>query len=401
MQTNQDLTVAHDQLQVAHKREAQEHEERVQEWQETEQGYRELRNQHALLVGGLESAMRQEVENTLAYKNAEIQRLRTQLAATRNEVKQLQKKMMESIRDEVVVARDDDYFDGACQRLCELVKKFVIRFSKFSDTRACRTTASLRDQQIALRFENAVLDGSDVDSYLGHRVKRRDVFMSVVMTMLWEFIFTRYVFGMDRGQRQKLKQLERELSDVGPLSAVMRWRAITVSLLTRRGGFAEQCAQDTDAVIQEIYHTLSTMLPPPREMQRTVQELLRSVVQMAVELSIEMRTQRAEYIMLPPLRPEYDETGQLARKIHFNAALMNERGDETTTNEELDRQKAVVRIVLFPLVVKRGADDRDGDNEVVVCPAQVLTAPRLRERPTVRMVGSEQSISTMDAGTII
>jgi hypothetical protein len=68
----------------------------------------------------------------------------------------------------------------------------------------------------------------------------------------------------------------------------------------------------------------------------------------AVDLSIEMRTQRAEYIMLPPLQPEYDTNGDLARKVYFNAALMNERSGDTSSNEELEAQHAVVRMVLFP-----------------------------------------------------
>jgi len=36
--------------------------------------------------------------------------------------------------------------------------------------------------------------------------------------MIWEFVFTRYVFGMDREQRQKLKSLEKALGEVGELS---------------------------------------------------------------------------------------------------------------------------------------------------------------------------------------
>jgi hypothetical protein len=33
--------------------------------------------------------------------------------------------------------------------------------------------------------------------------------------MIWEYVFTRYLFGMDREQRQKLKSLEKTLSEVG------------------------------------------------------------------------------------------------------------------------------------------------------------------------------------------
>jgi hypothetical protein len=53
---------------------------------------------------------------------------------------------------------------------------------------------------------------------------------------------------------------------------------------------------------------------------------------------------------------------------------MNERSGDTVSNEELEAQKAVVRVVLFPLVVKKGDDRGEGDEEIVVCPAQVLVA---------------------------
>jgi len=181
-----------------------------------------------------------------------------------------------------------------------------------------------------------------VDIYLADRVKRRDVFMSVVMTMIWEYIFTRYLFGMDREQRQKLKQLEKNLSDVGPPSSVHRWRAMTLTLLSKRESFKGQRASDTEAVVQEIYSTLARFLPPPQALQGQIKESLRNVMKAAVDLSIEMRTQRAEYIMLPPLQPEYDLNGDLARKVYFNAALMNERSGETTSNDELEAEQAVV-----------------------------------------------------------
>jgi len=84
--------------------------------------------------------------------------------------------------------------------------------------------------------------------------------------------------------------------------------------------------------------------------------------------------------MLPPLQPEYDANGELASKVSFNAALMNERSGESVSNEELEEQGATVRIVLFPLVVKKGDDSGDGDEEIVVCPAQVLVARPKRVR---------------------
>lgn len=153
----------------------------------------------------------------------------------------------------------------------------------------------------------------------------------------------------------------------------------------------QQRAQDTEAVVHEIYTTLSTLLKPPEEAQAKIQESLRNVMRLAVGLSIEMRTQRAEYIMLPPLQPEYDTNGDLVAKVTFNASLMNERSGETSSNDELEARGSIVKIVLFPLVVKKGDDSGEGEDEIVVCPAQVLIA-RPREKKVVRMMSGAMSI---------
>ena len=51
---------------------------------------------------------------------------------------------------------------------------------------------------------------------------------------------------------------------------------------------------------------------------------------------------------------------------------MNERSGAYSSNEELDADKAVVKLVLFPPVVKKGDSFGEGAEEIVVCPAQVL-----------------------------
>jgi hypothetical protein len=189
---------------------------------------------------------------------------------------------------------------------------------------------------------------------------------------VWEYVFTRYLFGMDREQRQKLKALEKILAEVGPPRAVAQWRATTLTLLAKRPSFNTQCGLDTEAVAHEIFGVLCALLPPPSNSEQQLLTSLQKVIGVAVELSIEMRTQRSEYIMLPPLQPEYDTNGDLVRKVHFNASLMNERSGAFASNEELESERAIVKIVLFPLVVKKGDDSGEGEEEIVVCPAQVL-----------------------------
>ena len=360
-----------------------EHEER---YRQLEAEHTNLREQHTHLSQGMEEIVRHEVSVALEEKNLELRQLRDELENAKQQVRNLQQQLLASRSSEDFIERDEDYFDSQCQSLCQHVQQWVLRFSKFSDMKACYHPSEIRDEKIVDRVENAILDGTDVDEYLQDRVKRRDVFMSVVMTMIWEFIFTRYLFGMDREQRQKLKNLEKTLQEVGPISAVHKWRATTLTLLMKRPSFESQRATDTEAVVQEIYDTLATFLPPPSHLVNQIQESLRKVINAAVDLSIEMRTQRAEYSMLPPLQPEYDTHGDLARKVYFSALTMNERSGQTSSNEALQEQRAVVRMVLFPLVVK----NEDDDEQIVVCPAQVLVADGTRGKgKSVRVMSAQ------------
>lgn len=316
------------------------------------------------------------IEQSIQDKDAEIADLRAQLEAAKDQIRNMQRQILQAKAADAkfLNIKDEDYFDHRCQQLCSHVQQWVLRFSKFSDMRACRLTSEINDEKTIDRLDNAVLDGSDVDRYLNDRVKRRDIFMSMTMNMIWEFVFTRYLFGMDREQRQKLKSLEKLLTEVGPAQAVRQWRAVTLTLLSKRDGFKKQRDLDTEAVVQAIFQTLSKILPPPSNLESQIQSQLRRVMREAVELSIEMRTQKAEYMMLPPLQPEYDADGELAATVQFNASMMNERSGGSVPNEDLEAQGAVVRVVLFPLVVKRGDDNGMHDEEIVVCPAQVLIA---------------------------
>ncbi|KAL7900005.1 hypothetical protein HDV63DRAFT_402359 [Trichoderma sp. SZMC 28014] len=331
---------------------------------------------------GNEAALMQ----ALHEKDAQIADLTTKLDAAKERIRELQRQILESKAADVqfLNIKDEDYFDHRCQQLCSHVQQWVLRFSKFSDMRACRLTNEINDEKIIDRLDNAVLDGSDVDRYLKDRVRRRDIFMSMTMNMIWEFVFTRYLFGMDREQRQKLKSLEKLLTEVGPAQAVRQWRAVTLTLLSKRDSFKRQRDLDTEAVVQAIYQTLCKVLPPPSNLEGQIQAQLRRVMHEAVHLSIEMRTQKAEYMMLPPLQPEYDADGELVQTVQFNASMMSERsGTLKLTNEELEARGAIVRVVLFPLVVKKGDDDGSNDEEIVICPAQILIArSKLTRQPT-------------------
>lgn len=116
------------------------------------------------------------------------------------------------------MVRDDDYFEARFNRLITYTESWVLRFSKVSDLKRCRLSSEISDHLIINRLDDVVLDGTDVDTYLADRVQRRSIFESVLVAMLWEYIFTRYLFGMERGRRQVIKSVEREIGEVGELS---------------------------------------------------------------------------------------------------------------------------------------------------------------------------------------
>ena len=344
-------------------------------WKQSAEDLIALQRQHVLLTSEVDSIIREEIEVALADKNDEVEDLRAQLAYASQQISTLRERLsVNNAASEYLNDRDEDFFENACHELSQHVQQWVVRYSKFSDARPARTLHDVADANIQARLRNAVLNGTDVDAYLGHRVRRRDVLMSIVMAMIREFVFTRYFFGMDRDQRQKLKNIERALGEVGPHHAVAHWRATTLTLLSRRQVFQEQRDQDIRVVAGEVWRILTVLLPPPEHMISQLMESLNKVVALAVSLSIEMRTQRAEYIMLPLLQPEQDEGAGSLRKIYFSAALMHERTGLSGTDQDHEARSATVGMVLFPLVVKKGDQEGKFEAEVVIYPAQVLIA---------------------------
>ncbi|XRM40615.1 hypothetical protein ABZX51_003924 [Aspergillus tubingensis] len=197
--------------------------------------------------------------------------------------------------------------------------------------------------------------------------------MSVTMTMIWEFIFMRYLFGLEQPIRSGIKQLEKELGQTLPHETVNRWRATTLTLLAQ-DELEQQQERDIQAISITIIDTLMSILSERSPYKPRLREELEEVLRLAVQLSVEMRTQLAEYIMLPPLQPEYDSQGNLTSQIFFNASLMHDESGVYASDEQAQSEQAIVRSVPFPLVVKKGDDDGKGDEEVVVYPARVVVS---------------------------
>ncbi|KAH8897255.1 hypothetical protein GQ53DRAFT_778405 [Thozetella sp. PMI_491] len=292
-----------------------------------------------------------------------------QLAELEKEKQELKARLEESERvvtELRMTVHDIDHFDIRFQQLFSSLQNWVLLFSKFSDMQASRLTSDIVDEKSIDRLYNTILDDTDVDTLMADRVKRRDVLMLMMMCIIWDFIFTRCLFGMSREDRQRLKTYEKRIAETANFA---QGAASEV--------FQQQHDMDTEAVVQESFQTLSHFLPPPSHMEGQMLEELRKIVRKAVTLSVEMRMQPAECTMPPPLQPDYNSDGELVATVAFNASLTNERGDRSASNEELGAEGAVVQMVLFPLVVRKGRNQGDGDDDVIVLPAQVLVNRKL------------------------
>ncbi|PYH52451.1 uncharacterized protein BO96DRAFT_415550 [Aspergillus niger CBS 101883] len=279
-----------------------------------------------------------------------------------------------------LVIYDEDDFQHSLATLFGKCSRWVSMLLEHSNNAPCLSLGELTFEHIADRFRNAILDGSDVDGLLANPLYRKNTFISVTMTMVWEFIFTRYLFGLERPIRSAIKRLEKELAQSLPRKVVYRWRATTLHLLAQDIELKEQQGRDIEAISITIVDTLMAMLPVARPQEHPLRKELHGVLRSAVDLSFEMRTQLADYIMLPPLQPEFDSQGNLTSQIFLNSSLMHDQSGVYASDEEAEAEHAVVRLVLFPLVVKKGDDQGKGDEEVVVYPAQVVVAEKQSKR---------------------
>lgn len=153
-----------------------------------------------------------------------------------------------------------------------------------------------------------------------------------------------------------------------------------MTILSARPTFETKRAADAEEIVNTILHLLNYLLPPPSQYTALALVSLRNLVQDAVQLAIEMRTQRAEYVMKRPPRPEYDDNGDVTNTVPFRASIMQNRGAEPASGQELEAEGATVKMILFPQVIRRGNEHGENyDTEVTVLPMQVLVnRPQLR-----------------------
>jgi len=106
-----------------------EHDHAHHQWQQSSRQLDDLRQRHGQLTSGMEDVVHEEISAALEEKNDEIRSLRTELENASEQITVLQRQIVASKRDEsFLTIRNEDYFDSACQKLCQHVQQWVLRF---------------------------------------------------------------------------------------------------------------------------------------------------------------------------------------------------------------------------------------------------------------------------------
>lgn len=123
--------------------------------------------------------------------------------------------------------KDLHHFSSSCLQLFDSLKIWCNKFSNFSAGRKCVHVHRIVDEASKDRIEDVMLDDRGVRRMLKDETKRSDVFLAIVMRMIWELVFTRYLFGLGTDERQKLLSLEKTLAERGMYD---------LSFMYKRGG---------------------------------------------------------------------------------------------------------------------------------------------------------------------
>lgn len=153
------------------------------------------------------------IRNQLQERDSELNRLRDELVKAREEVQKLQQQV--SAGQDRFHTKDLHHFSSSCQHLFGSLKIWCNQFSSFSAGRKCMHVHRIVDEAARDRVEEVMLDDRGVRKMLKDEKSRPEVFMAITMRMIWEHVFTRYLFGLEVDERQKLLSLERTLAENG------------------------------------------------------------------------------------------------------------------------------------------------------------------------------------------
>lgn len=156
-----------------------------------------------------------ELQTQLQERDSELNRLRDELVKAREEVQKLLQQQQVSAAQDSFHTKDLHHFSSSCEQLFGSLKIWCNQFSSFSAGKKCLHVHRIVDEAARDRVEEVMLDDRGVRKMLKDEKSRPEVFMAITMRMIWEHVFTRYLFGLEVDERQKLLSLERTLAENG------------------------------------------------------------------------------------------------------------------------------------------------------------------------------------------
>lgn len=215
---NDSLSNINASLQAAHKEEranlTKRHEQREDELLQLTKEYAELQAQFKKLQSG-RGAAEHVIHAEIQRKDAELALLRTELQKAREEVKSLERKVMARQSNRYLDIKDPAHFAASANALFQDLRNWCNEFSSYSAGRRCIHVHRVTDEAVKDRFEQVMLDDRGVRRMLKDESRRPQALTAIMMRLIWEFVFTRYLFGLETEERQKLLSLERTLAEVG------------------------------------------------------------------------------------------------------------------------------------------------------------------------------------------
>lgn len=163
----------------------------------------------------VQTTMENVIRSQLQEKDSELDRLREELEKAREEVRKLQQQVSTRQDNKYIDTKDLHHFSSSCQQLFGSLKIWCNQFSSFSTGKKCLHVHRIADEAARDRVEDVMLDDRGVRKMLKDEKRRSEVFMAITMRMIWEHVFTRYLFGLEVEERQKLLSLERTLAENG------------------------------------------------------------------------------------------------------------------------------------------------------------------------------------------
>jgi hypothetical protein len=163
----------------------------------------------------MEINIENRIKSEIKDKDVELEMLRVELVKAREEVKNLQRRIAGRQSNRYLDLKGPTHFVESCRILFNDVQRWCDDFSRMSAGRKCVHVHRVTDDAVKEKFENVMLDDRGVRSMLKDEARRPQVFTAILMRLIWEMVFTRYLFGLEVEDRQNLLALECTLAEVG------------------------------------------------------------------------------------------------------------------------------------------------------------------------------------------